>query len=77
MGHKVDATGLHPVIEKVQTIKEVPAPSNVTELKAYLWLLNYYNKFLPKLSAVLAPVHKLLQKETKWHSKVQDNDAVH
>ncbi|XP_062297408.1 uncharacterized protein K02A2.6-like [Scomber scombrus] len=66
LGHKVDATGLHPVHEKVRAIKEAPTPSNVTELKAYLGLLNYYNKFLPNLSTVLAPVHKLLQKETKW-----------
>lgn len=66
LGHKVEATGLHPVHEKVQAIKEAPTPSNVTELKAYLGLLNYYNKFLPNLSTVLAPVHKLLQKETKW-----------
>ena len=29
-------------------------------------LLNYYNKFLPNRSTVLAPVHKLLQKDTKW-----------
>ncbi len=66
LGHKVDATGLHPVHEKVRAIKEAPTPSNVTELKAYLGLLNYYNRFLPSLSTVLAPVHKLLQKETKW-----------
>ena len=29
-------------------------------------LLNYYNKFLPSLSTILAPVHKLLKKDTKW-----------
>ena len=66
LGHRVDATGLHPMHEKVEAIKEAPSPSNVTELKAYLGLLNYYNKFLPNLSTVLAPVHKLLQKDTKW-----------
>nr|XP_033960387.1 uncharacterized protein K02A2.6-like [Pseudochaenichthys georgianus] len=66
LGHKVDATGLHPVHEKVEAIKDAPTPSNVTELKAYLGLLNYYNKFLPSLSTILAPVHKLLKKDTKW-----------
>lgn len=66
LGHKVDATGLHPVNEKVRAIQEAPTPSNVTELKAYLGFLNYYNKFPPNLSTVLAPVHKLLQKDTKW-----------
>lgn len=66
LGHKVDVTGLHSVHEKVQTIKEAPIPSNVTELKANLRLLNYYNKFLPNLSTTLAPVHNLLKKDTKW-----------
>ncbi|KAF0036589.1 hypothetical protein F2P81_011901 [Scophthalmus maximus] len=66
LGHKVDATGLHPVHEKVKMIKEAPSPSNVAELKAYLGLLNYYKKFLPNLSTVLAAVHELLQKDTKW-----------
>lgn len=66
LGHNVDATALHPVHEKVQAIQEAPTPLNVTELKAYLGLLNYYNKFLPNLSTVLAPVHKLLQIDTKW-----------
>lgn len=65
-GQIVDATGLHPVHEKVQTIKEAPTPSNVTELNAYLVLLNYYNKFLPKLSTSLA----LLQKTATAGHKV-------
>ncbi|KAI4895675.1 hypothetical protein NFI96_020671 [Prochilodus magdalenae] len=66
LGHKIDATGLHPVNEKVAAIKEAPEPRNVTELKAYLGLLNYYHRFLPKLSTLLAPLHLLLRKENKW-----------
>ncbi|KAG1927827.1 K02A2.6-like [Pimephales promelas] len=67
LGHKVDETGLHPVPEKVTALQNAPAPKNVTELKAYLGLLNYYNKFLPNLSTILAPVHKLLRKDEKWN----------
>ena len=48
LGHKVDASGLHPLPHKVMAIQEVPAPTNVTELHAYLGLLNYYNRFRPK-----------------------------
>lgn len=73
LGHKVDATGLHPVHEKVEAIKDAPTPSNVTELKAYLGLLNYYNKFLPSLSTILAPVHKLLKKKTQSGSGKMHN----
>uniref|UniRef100_A0A3B1JAI7 Gypsy retrotransposon integrase-like protein 1 n=1 Tax=Astyanax mexicanus TaxID=7994 RepID=A0A3B1JAI7_ASTMX len=67
LGHKVDSTGLHPLQNKVRAIQEAPSPTNVTELKAYLGLLNYYNRFLPNLSTLLAPLHQLLRKDTNWH----------
>ncbi|CAI5670817.1 unnamed protein product [Oreochromis niloticus] len=62
LGHRVDKTGLHPVPAKVKAVQEAPPPKSVTELKAYLGLLNFYNKFLPNLSTLLAPLHKLLRK---------------
>ncbi len=33
---------------------------NVTELKSYLGLLNYYNKSLPDQATLSAPLHELL-----------------
>ena len=30
-------------------------------------MINYYQIFLPNLSNVLAPLHELLRKETRWH----------
>ena len=45
---------------------DCPAPKNVTELKSFLGLINYYHKFLPNLSSVLHPLHVLLKKETPW-----------
>ena len=56
---------MHPVKEKVKAIQEAPALRNIHELKAYFGLLNYYNKFLPNLSARLAPLLKTTQK-WKW-----------
>ena len=66
LGHKFDAQGIHPVKDKVQALLETRAPQNVTELKSYLGLLNYYNRFLPNLSTVLTPLHRLLRKATPW-----------
>ncbi|RXN12978.1 putative protein K02A2.6-like protein [Labeo rohita] len=66
LGHQISAAGVQPVAEKVQAIQEAPTPQTVSELRAYLGLLNYYHKFLPSLSTVLAPLHSLLKKETKW-----------
>ena len=66
LGHQIDAKGLHPLSDKVQAVKDAPSPQSVQELKAYLGLLSYYSKFLPDLSMVLAPLYRLLRKDTSW-----------
>lgn len=67
LGHRIDATRLHPLPDKITAIEVAPAPQNITELKSFLGLLTYYGKFLPMLSTHLAPLHRLLKKETLWH----------
>ena len=59
LGHKILAMGLKPTTVKVQTIVQVPQPTNVTQLKKFLGMLNYYVKFLPNLSTCLAPLYSL------------------
>ena len=75
LGHRVDAQGLHPVQNKVKAIVEAPAPTTVTELKSYLGLLNYYGRFLPNLSTLLAPLHELLRKDVRWTWKKKQEEA--
>ena len=67
LGHQIDPDGLHPLSDKVQAVK--------AELKAYLGLLTYYGKFLPDLSTVLAPLYKLLRKDTRWHWAEEEMQA--
>jgi len=43
LGYVIDQHGLHPSEEKVKTVKSVPKPQNLTELKAYLGLLTTVN----------------------------------
>ena len=66
LGHRIDATGLHPLADKVQAVKEAPIPKSVQELKSYLGMLTYYGKFLPNLSSTLHPLYALLKKDTPW-----------
>ncbi len=66
LGHKISAECLHPTIEKVKTVQEVPTPQDVTQLRAFLGLVNYYGRFLPDLAAILAPLYGLLQKNSHW-----------
>ena len=66
LGHIVDEEGIRPTEEKVKAIKEAPAPTNVTQLRSFLGLINYYNKFLPNLAANLTPLYSLLNKQQRW-----------
>jgi transposase InsO family protein len=66
LGHRIDADGLHPLPDRVRAIKEAPKPTSVTTLKAYLGMLTYYSKFLPKLSTLLYPLYRLLRKGVPW-----------
>ena len=66
LGHKVGALGLHPLDTKVAAITRAPSPTNVTQLRSFLGMVNYYGKFLPNLATVLAPLHLLLRRGHRW-----------
>ena len=66
LGHRISASGLQPTDGKIKALKDAPVPHNVSQLKSFLGLLNYYGKFIPKLSTLLAPLHRLLQKKSTW-----------
>ncbi|CAC5378002.1 unnamed protein product [Mytilus coruscus] len=75
LGHRIDQYGIYPVESKVKAITEAPEPKNVTELKSYLGMLNYYNRFLPDLPSKLAPLHKLLKKQKQWEWDKSQQEA--
>jgi len=74
LGHTLSNEGIRPQVQKLKAIKEARAPNNVTELQAYLGLLNYYGKFIPNLNSELDELYQLLRKETKfiWSNKCQE-----
>jgi hypothetical protein len=53
-------------MQKLEAVREAPEPQDVKQLKSYLGLLNFYNKFLPMLSPVLRPLHRLTEKGVNW-----------
>ncbi|XP_052327850.1 uncharacterized protein K02A2.6-like [Oncorhynchus keta] len=75
LGYKIDAQGLHPTNSKVEAIVNAPAPTNISELRSFLGLLNYYGKFVANLSTLLHPLHQLLQADTKWNWSPQCEEA--
>ena len=75
LGHVISEKGIRPTEEKTKAIVNAPTPQNVTQLKSFLGLLNYYGKFLPHLASMLAPLYTLLKKGTPWHWGKEQNQA--
>ena len=50
LGHMLSAEGIQPLPEKLDSITNMPAPENQTEVKQFLGLVGYYHKFVPHFS---------------------------
>ncbi|XP_045535455.1 uncharacterized protein K02A2.6-like [Papilio machaon] len=66
LGFIINKDGLRPDPEKLEAISSAPTPENVTQLKSFLGLLNYYGRFISNLSTILHPLHNLLKKGVGW-----------
>ena len=52
----------------------MPRPHNLSTLKLFLGSVQFYGKFLPNLSTITEPLHKLTRNvvEWKWKEKVEE-----
>ena len=66
LGHSLSSEGVHTTNGKVQAVLDQPVPRNVSELRSFLGQINYYSKFVPDLSSILAPLHQLLRAGQRW-----------
>ena len=62
-GHKVDA------------LKEMSPPTGVPSLRSFLGSVQFYGKFLPNLSTVTEPLHRLTRKEVRWNWGISEHMA--
>ena len=59
LGHHISAEGIRPTEDKQKA-------RNVSQLRSFLGLINFYGKFLRNLADTMAPLYKLLRKQEKW-----------
>ena len=65
-GHEISKLGLHKSQQKVNAVINAPRPENVSQVRSFVGLINYYHNFLPNLSTLLQPLNQLLEKERRW-----------
>lgn len=53
--------------EKIEAVVKAPQLTSVSELRSFLGIVNYYSRFLTRLSSMLYPLYQLLVKGHSWN----------
>ncbi|XP_031338384.1 uncharacterized protein K02A2.6-like isoform X5 [Photinus pyralis] len=67
LGYTICKEGLKKNSDKIKPILEAPVPETVTQVKSFAGLVNYYSRFIPKLSIIMKPIYLLLKKDNGFH----------
>jgi hypothetical protein len=62
LGHIINAQGVQVHREKIRAILDRPTPRNVTELRSFFRLCNYYRRFVKGFSQLGAPLIDLTKR---------------
>ena len=78
LGHLVLAAGIEPNPEKIQGIRDMKPPTNVTEVKRFLGMINFYRRFVPDLASLVEPMVELTRGRSKrqkvnWEERHQSS----
>lgn len=66
LGFIVSEEGISPAEDKILAVKNAPSPKDITQLRSYLGLLNFYSRFIPNMSTRLKPLYNLLEKNVNF-----------
>eukprot|EP00731_Ephydatia_muelleri_P030921 Em0022g435a len=60
---------------KVDAVKMMPPPENVSSLRSFLGSVQFYGKFLPNLATITEPLHRLTKKDIPWRWGAEEQEA--
>ena len=66
VGHVISEEGLKPDHKKVEAIIKMPTPRNKQQLRRFMGMTNYLQKFAPGLYQVTTPLRMLLKDNTEF-----------
>lgn len=66
LGHVISSDGISPNPKRVEAIRNLEAPKDVSELRRVIGMINYLGRFLPELSSTMKPMTDLLKSDQVW-----------
>ena len=75
LGHRISADKLEPQQDKIAAVRDLPAPTDLSGLRAALGLFSYYHKFVPHFNTIAFPLNSLMKKDRPWEWSKAQADA--
>ena len=66
LGHVLTENGIQLAKEKLEAIRNMKTPSNMTELQTILGMVTYLNRFSTKLADLISPLRELAKKHVHF-----------
>ncbi|GBG60339.1 hypothetical protein CBR_g4295 [Chara braunii] len=73
LGHYVTPKGIRPLADKIQAIVDWPEPRCTTDIRSFMGLAGYYQRFVESYSKVAAPLSRLQSQKVPF----EFDDAAH
>ncbi|GKC81774.1 putative reverse transcriptase domain-containing protein, partial [Tanacetum coccineum] len=75
LGHVIDRNGVHVDPAKIKAIKNWAAPTTPIEVRQFLRLASYYQRFIEGFSLITKPLTKLTKKDKKYGWGKEEEEA--
>src|SRR6266540_6738060 len=61
VGHVIEINGIRPDSRNIEKIKNVQVPSNITQLRGFLGLAQYYRQYVKDYVDIIRPLYDMLK----------------
>jgi hypothetical protein len=75
LGYVISANGIKAQPSKTTAINQLPAPTNINELRRFLGMCSYYRQLVPKFAEIAEPLFSLTRKGVEWGWNEETNNA--
>lgn len=66
LGHTVTSQGVTVDEDKIQAVKDLPVPTDVTGVRSFMGMLNYFRQYIEGFAEISEPLNRLTRKKVEW-----------
>lgn len=77
LGHIIENNCTRPIYDNIEPVQDFPVPTTQKHVRQFLGKVNFYHSYIPNSASVLAPLHDLLKKNSKfiWNDRCEKSFA--